>query len=147
VEAGSDLDGKLGEVILASPAIDIAQFNAALDTLSARRQGRYTLYASSHDRALYTGYFREFGTNLAGFVSNGAPALHRGLDSIDVSEAGNIGDRLDYNHDIFATNSVVTEDMRQILQTGVRPPDKRLPNLVAKPGAGGVTFWTYKRAE
>ena len=84
---------------------------------------------------------------IVGFVSNGEPVLHRGLDSVDVSEAGNIGDRLDYNHDIFATNPVVTEDMRQLLQTGTRPPDRRLPNLVAKTGASGASFWVYKRPE
>ena len=146
-ETDATLKAALGEVVLASPAIDIPSFTTALDALTERAQGRYTLYASSHDRALYTGYFREYGTNLAGFVSNGEPVLHRGLDSVDVSEAGNIGDRLDYNHDIFATNPVVTEDMRQLLQTGTRPPDRRLPNLVAKTGASGASFWVYKRPE
>lgn len=141
------LKGMLGEVILASPAIDIAAFHAALGTLVGREQGRYTLYASRHDRALYTGYFREFGTNLAGFVTNGEPVLHRGLDSIDVSEAGNIGDRLDYNHDIFATNPVITEDMRQLIQARTRPPGSRLPNLLAKTGVSGEVFWVYKRPD
>ena len=143
VELPRDIQGRIGEVVLASPAVDLPAFNGALDKLTTSGLHRFTLYASSRDKALIAGFFREFGATLAGFVST-EPIVHAGLDSIDVSEAGNSVEKLNLNHDIFATNPVITEDMRQLLQKGTRPPGARLPNLERRTTKSGQPFWYYR---
>ena len=147
VTLAPDARGRLGEVVFAAPAIDVDAFRRHLDVLSADGPRRFTLYASSHDRALQAGYIREYGTTLAGYVAAAEPVLHRALDSIDVSEAGNVAKASDFNHDIFATNPAVTEDIRQLLQRGVRPPGDRLPNLKERRTGSGDVFWVYRRPQ
>jgi esterase/lipase superfamily enzyme len=147
VKAQGELLPRIGEVILASPCVDLPTFNAVLDKLTSAGFDRLTMYASSHDTALWLGYLREFKTPLAGFITDGQPVVHAGLQTIDVSEAGNIGVVSDLNHDIFATNPVVTEDMRQLLQQGVRPPNQRISNFVTRTTAKGTTFWSYLKPD
>ena len=140
----SSVQSRFGEIVLASPAVDLKSFNEALDRLNAAGLNHFTLYASSRDKALLAGFYREFGTTLAGFVTADEPIIHTGMQSIDVSEAGNSQDSTNLNHDIFATNPVVTEDLRQLLQKATRPPDKRLPNVVTRTAKSGAMFWYYR---
>lgn len=138
------VQSRLGEIILAAPAIDMPAFNAAIEGLDPAGTGRFTLYASGRDKALLAGFYREYGTALAGFVSAGEPVVHARIDSIDVSEAGNTAETTNLNHDVFATNPIVTEDMRQLLQLGTRPPGKRLPNMEQRTTRAGAVFWKYR---
>jgi esterase/lipase superfamily enzyme len=135
---------RVGEVILAAPAVPLAEFVAWIDELSGRGVTGFTLYASAVDRAMHAGYVREGGMVLAGSVSSGQPLLHVHVQSIDVSEAGATG-LVTLNHDVFASNPVMTEDMRQLLQRRQRPPSARLPALEprtarSQPG----TYWYYR---
>lgn len=126
---------KIGEVILAAPAVPQAECALWFDQL--RRQGlsRFTLYASKVDLAMWAALALTENTLLAGHSRNGGPFLHAGLDSVDISEAGLT---FDINHDVFASNPVMVEDMRQLLQKGIRPPDRRLPTLEPRGG-----YWYY----
>jgi hypothetical protein len=93
---------------------------------------------------MWVGFWREGLTVLAGYVNSGQPLLNANVQSIDLSEAGTIG-LTNLNHDVFASNPVMTEDMRQLLQTGRRPPHKRIPTLEqrsAKSKAG--IYWYYR---
>ena len=106
---------------------------------------RLTLYASAVDRAMQVGWFREWGTTLAGFTTKGVPLLHAGLQSIDISKAAS-GELIDLNHDVFASNPVMSEDIRQLLQSGSQlAPERRLTTLVPKDsGAGTSRYWSYE---
>jgi hypothetical protein len=49
---------------------------------------------------------------------------------------------------VFATNPVLTEDMRLLLQRGERRPERRLVNLlVPRQSRTKQTYWVYRRPE
>lgn len=135
---------RLGEIVLAAPAVPEADFGKWLDTIVGHGIDRITLYASAVDRAMWAGWAREWGTTLAGYAAGGVPLLHAHVQSIDISKAANPG-LLELNHDVFASNPVMTEDMRQVLQSGSRrPPDSRLPTLRPQPlGGNPRAYWSY----
>jgi len=127
---------KLGEVILAAPAVPQAECTLWLDQLNKQGLEHFTLYASKVDLAMWAALAFTEGTILAGHSAKGQPFMHAGLESIDMSEAGLT---LDLNHDVFASNPVMVEDMRQLLQKGIRPPDRRLPTLEPR-----GSYWYYR---
>jgi esterase/lipase superfamily enzyme len=135
---------RLGEVILAAPAVPQREFIGWIDALGRRGFQRLTLYASAVDKAMRVGFLREGGSVLAGYVANGRPLLRPNIQSIDVSEAG-AGGIANLNHDVFASNPVMTEDMRQLLQSGRRPPHARLPTLQQRSTtAPAGLYWYYR---
>ena len=139
------LRGRLGEVILAAPAVPERDFATWVDGAVREGAPRFTLYASAVDKAMLAGYVVEWGTVLAGHATNGEPLLHPKVESIDISEAGTFG-LFDLNHDVFASNPVMSEDMRQLLQTGQRPPGKRISALGERKGRqSGAVYWHYRR--
>ncbi len=139
----SPFRGKIGEVILAAPAVPQKDFPIWLDQLGPNDIGHYTLYASAADKAMIAGYAVERATVLAGHVTSGEPLLHRNVHSIDVSEAA-LG-LLNMNHDVFASNPIMTEDMRQLFQTGERDPVKRIRTLQKREAKlqKGHFYWYY----
>jgi hypothetical protein len=65
------------------------------------------------------------------------------VQSIDLSMAGSSG-MTDLNHDVFTSNPVMTEDIRQLLSGGrQRTPNERLPLLRCSLHADGVRYWRY----
>jgi esterase/lipase superfamily enzyme len=141
--AKSAVRAKVAEVILAAPAVPQKEFAEWIDELSGKGFQRFTLYASAVDKALLAGYVREWGTVLAGRVANGEPLVHAAVQSIDVSEAGSEG-LTNLNHDVFASNPVLTEDIRQLLQKGQRPPHRRIPTLKERSAKiASRTYWYY----
>lgn len=146
-DTGSPARQKIGEIILAAPAVPERDFSAWIDDLTAHGGSRITLYASAVDRALQVGWFREGITTFAGYSVNGVPLLHAGVQSIDITKAAS-GEIRDLNHDVFASNPVMSEDIRQILQNGSqRVPESRLPGLlVRRERAGSQPYWAYVAA-
>lgn len=136
---------KVREVILAAPAVPQADFTNWLDTISKQGIRRFTLYASSADKAMWAGWLRERATSLAGYASNGVPLWHPSVQSIDISKASEPG-LLQLNHDVFASNPVMAEDIRQVLQQGQkRLPNQRMPLMkVQRSPDGGKTYWSYE---
>ena len=138
---------RLGEVVLAAPAVPEREFAIWLDAIAKSAcPARFTLYASTADKAMWVGYLREGGSTLAGFARSGAPLLHPHVQTIDITGAAS-GEWLNLNHDVFASNPVMTEDIRQLLQLGsCRPPEVRLPNVLQKCRAAGEPpfFWAYE---
>lgn len=136
---------RIGEVILAAPAVPRKEFVAWIDELGRHGLTSFTLYASAVDKALRIGFWREWLTVLAGYVAGGQPLLNPNVESIDVSEAGTIG-LTQLNHDVFTSNPVMTEDMRQLLQKGLRPPEMRIPGLEVRSVASSPkSYWYYRR--
>lgn len=92
---------------------------------------------------MWVGNLREW-SSLAGYSVLGVPLLHPAVQSIDISRASS-GDVTDLNHDVFASNPVMSEDIRQLLQAGPRrDPNLRLPGIVSAVKApGSLPYWTY----
>ena len=144
--ADGTLRGKLREVILAAPAVPTADFLKWLDTIAGRGAVSFTLYASAADKAMWVGWLGEHGNALAGFSAEGRPPRHPSVQSIDISKAARPGFR-EMNHDVFTSNPVMNEDMRQLLQKGRQtPPDQRLSVLKARHDASGPDYWVYEPA-
>jgi esterase/lipase superfamily enzyme len=104
-----------------------------------------TLYAASNDRAL--GYSARFwgGVPRAGDVPSTGPLIVPGVDTIDVSEVST--DSLGLNHSGYAENNALLNDIKLLLQTGERPPDKRIPILQHMTTSAGGEYWRYPSAK
>ena len=135
-------DVRLNQIIMAAPDIDRNVFeNIAADL---QKYGRgVTLYASSNDRAMQVARRVAGGMPRAGDVPSDGPIIIDGIDTIDVTQTS-----LDYlalNHSIYAEKSALLNDISVLLQTGERPPDKRIPILELIESDKGK-FWRYPAA-
>lgn len=140
----SALSQRLGEIVMAAPAVPMAEFAPALDRLLALNLKRLTLYASHGDLAMKIGLLAERAV-LAGHTTGGEPLVHPGLFSIDITAAGSPAFGA-MNHDVFTANPVMNEDLRLLLLHGSEvPPDQRLPALkpIHSERQGGG-FWRYR---
>jgi esterase/lipase superfamily enzyme len=120
---------KIGEWILAAPDIDVEMFSQFFPTVQPY-VGHTTIYASAMDNALLASMAARGGKPRVGFVPNGEPILMAGIDSIDVSALG--GELFGLNHDVFASNRSLIDDIGLILDG--RLPDQRLRELRPVPG-------------
>ena len=132
-------DVRLNQIIMAAPDVDRNVFeNIAADL---QKYGRgLTLYASSNDRAMQVARRVAGGIPRAGDVPGDGPIIIEGIDTIDVTQTS-----LDYlalNHSIYAEKSALLNDIALLLQTGERPPDKRIP-ILELIDSGKGKFWRY----
>ena len=131
----------IGEIINAAPDVEGSVFE---DMISASKGngGSFTLYASRGDWALWaSGLIR--GEARAGFIGDKA-LIVAGVETIDVTDAGT--GYFGLNHDVYASNPVLVEDMKRIFKDRKHPPDRRTETfkpIVANAG----TYWRYHRAE
>src|SRR5262249_61956997 len=101
------------------------------------------LYAPANDRAMQAARRVAGGIPRAGDVPVDGPVILAGIDTIDVTQTS-----LDYlalNHSIYAEKSALINDISLLLQTGERPPDKRIPILELIESDKGK-FWRYPAA-
>lgn len=133
----------ISQVILAAPDVDRDKFQNIARQITDFAQG-VTLYAASNDRALrYSASFWG-GIPRAGDVPEAGPLVIPGVDTIDVSAVST--DSLGLNHSGYAENNTLLNDIRLLIQTGQRPPDKRVPSLQALTTAQGGAYWRYPSA-
>jgi esterase/lipase superfamily enzyme len=130
---------RLNEIILAAPDVDRDVFaNLAADI---RRYGRgITLYCSANDRAMAASRKFAGGVPRAGDVPAGGPIVMPGIDTIDVSQTST--DLLALNHSAYAETSALLNDIGLLLQTGERPPERRIP-ILRKVATPAGSFWRY----
>lgn len=130
----------ISQVILAAPDVDRDKFMNIAREITDFAKG-VTLYAASNDRAL--GYSARFwgGVPRAGDVPAAGPLIVPGVDTIDVSAVST--DSLGLNHSGYAENNALLNDIKLLLQTGERPPDKRIPILEHMTTASGGEYWRY----
>jgi esterase/lipase superfamily enzyme len=130
---------RLNQIIMAAPDVDRNVFENVANDLQKYGRG-LTLYASSNDRAMQAARRVAGGIPRAGDVPVDGPIIIEGIDTIDVTQTS-----LDYlalNHSIYAEKSALLNDIGLLLQTGERPPDKRIPILeLIQSGRG--KFWRY----
>ncbi len=133
----------ISQVILAAPDVDRDKFQNIAREITGFAQG-VTLYAASNDRALrYSASFWG-GIPRAGDVPEAGPLVIPGVDTIDVSAVST--DSLGLNHSGYAENNTLLADIKLLIQTGQRPPDKRVPALEALKTAQGGAYWRYPSA-
>jgi esterase/lipase superfamily enzyme len=132
-------DVRLNEIIFAAPDVDRDVF--ANLAANVRQFGRgVTLYCSANDRAMSASRRFAGGVPRAGDVPPDGPVVLAGMDTIDVTQAST--DALALNHSTYAERSALLNDIGLLLQTGERPPDRRIP-ILQKVFTPKGEFWRY----
>jgi esterase/lipase superfamily enzyme len=130
---------QLNQIILAAPDVDRNLFENLAANI--KRYGRgITLYCSSNDRAMAAARRVAGGIPRAGDVPADGPIVLAGIDTIDVSHTST--DYLALNHSSYAETGALLNDISLLLQTGERPPEKRIPILERVSTPKG-DFWRY----
>lgn len=117
---------QVDQVILAAPDVDRTLFEQWAVDIAKIGRG-VTLYASSKDRAMTAARLVTGGTPRAGDIPADGPVIVSGIDTIDVSST--TMDTLTLGHSLYAERDALVTDIAALLQTGLRPPDKRMPTL------------------
>jgi esterase/lipase superfamily enzyme len=130
---------KLDQIVLAAPDVDRTLFMQLAERLPAISRG-ITLYASNNDRALSAARLVTGGTPRAGDIPPDGPVIMAGIDTIDVSSTSL--DTLALNHSLYAERTSLIEDIKRLLQAGVRPPESRFPILLRVPTPRG-DYWRF----
>ncbi|MEQ1697299.1 MAG: alpha/beta fold hydrolase [Hyphomicrobiaceae bacterium] len=140
--SGSGLSRKIGEIVFAAPDVAQSEFQSQTASLTGHKM---TLYASAYDKALWVSFLRNdsvrAGTVRFGLLSSGRPAITPGVDSIDISDAGR--DYFNANHDVYASNPYVANDLRHLLQSGKRPPHRRSQGVLHEQGQQPEQYWVF----
>jgi esterase/lipase superfamily enzyme len=132
----------ISQVILAAPDVDRDAFeNIAREVVGVSRG--VTMLAAGNDRAL--GISRRFwgGLPRAGDVPTGGPIVIEGVDTIDVTSISTVLFAL--NHSGYAEKSALLQDIQLLIQTGERPPDKRVP-ILERVKTNRGDYWRYPKA-
>ena len=130
---------QLSQVILAAPDVDRDRFEGLANEIKTFAKG-VTLYAASNDRALNASMRLAGGIPRAGDVPVGGPLVITGVDTIDVTATST--DFFALNHSGYAEKSALLNDIQLIIQTGERPPEKRVPILQRIPTPKG-DYWRF----
>ena len=131
----------ISQVILAAPDVDRDGFENIARELVGVSRG-VTMLAAGNDRAL--GISRRFwgGVPRAGDVPVGGPIVIEGVDTIDVTAISTL--LFSLNHSGYAETNALLQDIQLLIQTGERPPDKRVPILERVKTSKG-DYWRYPR--
>lgn len=131
---------EISQIIFAAPDVDRDSFETIASQLKGFATGGLTLYAAANDRAL--GVSRRFygGVPRAGDVPAGGPLIMSGIDTIDATAVSM--DSLGLHHSGYAESNTLLNDIGLLIQTGERPPSKRVPILQPVTTDKG-TYWRY----
>lgn len=132
---------RLNQIILAAPDVDRNLFENLAANIKAYGRG-VTLYCSNNDLAMTAARRVAGGVPRAGDVPAEGPIVLSGIDTIDVSQTST--DYLTLNHSTYAEKSALLNDIGLLLQTGERPPDKRIP-ILQRVNTPSGDFWRYPR--
>jgi esterase/lipase superfamily enzyme len=130
---------RLSELILAAPDVDRDVFINLITAIKGYGRG-ITLYCSANDRAMIASRQVAGGVPRAGDVPADGPLILPGVDTIDVTETST--DLLALNHSTYAERTALLNDIGLLLQTGERPPEKRVP-ILRKVTTKSGEFWRY----
>jgi esterase/lipase superfamily enzyme len=130
---------RLNELVLAAPDVDRDVFVNLIAAIKGYGRG-ITLYCSANDRAMIASRQVAGGVPRAGDVPRDGPLIVPGVDTIDVTETST--DLLALNHSAYAEKSALLNDIGLLLQTGERPPEKRVP-ILRKVSTARGSFWQY----
>ncbi|MBI1205060.1 MAG: alpha/beta fold hydrolase [Rhodopseudomonas sp.] len=130
----------IAELIMAAPDVDIDLFQGLIKKVGQIVRGM-TLYASANDWAMKVS--RDLSKKpRAGDVFETGPVVAQKLDSIDVSAIGN--EMFGLNHNTFASNRSLVDDIGRLIAKGDRPPNARSPQIRGVPeGKTPPAYWKY----
>jgi esterase/lipase superfamily enzyme len=134
LEAKVESDWQFGEIILVAPDMDADLFDR-LSTSVQRITRGITIYASANDKVLSTATTIT-GIPRAGEIRKDGPAISSVADVIDITERD--GSLL--GHSYFARETLVLEDIRNLIETSIRPPSRRSFNIRKVQGSKGP-YW------
>src|SRR5262249_6834775 len=130
----------LSEIVMAAPDVDIDLYKTLVTNIRPRARGM-TLYASANDKALVASRSAA-GQPRARDVFKGGPILIPDIGSIVVSAIGD--EMFGLNHNVFASNRSLIDDIGRLVLSGVRPPDQRSPQIRCVPeGIAPPDYWRY----
>jgi esterase/lipase superfamily enzyme len=129
----------LSQVILAAPDVDRDGFEFLAKEIAGISRGM-TMLAASNDRALEVSRRFWGGVPRAGDVPSEGPVIIDGMDTIDVTSVST--DVFALNHSGYAEKQALLNDIRLLIQTGERPPEKRIPILARVTTPNGA-YWRY----
>ncbi len=129
------------QIILAAPDVDRHIFENVAKEIKGLAKGM-TLYAAKNDKALAISRNVHGGVPRAGDVpEEEGPLILDGVDTIDVTSVST--DSLGLNHSGYAENNDLLQDVKALIETGVRPPEQRISTT--KPvSQEGKTYWEFK---
>lgn len=139
IKAASPPGVVISQIILAAPDVDRDNFENIAKEIQGLASG-ITLYAASNDLALNVSRRFNGGVPRAGDVPPGGPLILPGIDTIDVTAVST--DSFGLNHSGYAENNALLNDLQLLIQTGERPPEKRIP-LLEKIGTPAGDYWRY----
>lgn len=131
----------IDQLILAAPDLDAGEFGNIAEFFTETAKG-VTLYACETDRALLASQKLRSDYIRLGDVGPGGPMVVKDVDTIDVSAVGT--ELFSLNHNVYAKNRGVLDDIGALFLSGVRPPGKRMPTLRERTGNFGV-YWSMPR--
>lgn len=131
---------EISQIIFAAPDVDRDSFETIASQLKGFATGGLTLYAASNDRALSVSRRFYGGVPRAGDVPAGGPLIMSGIDTIDATAVSM--DSLGLHHSGYAESNTLLNDIGLLIQTGERPPPKRVPILQPVQTDKG-TYWRY----
>ena len=134
-------DITISQVILAAPDVDRDAFENIAHELAGISRG-VTMLAASNDLALDISRRFWGGVPRAGDVPPDGPLVTDGIDTIDITAVSTKVFAL--NHSGYADTNALLSDIQLLIQTGERPPDKRVPILERVKTAKGE-YWRYPR--
>lgn len=129
----------ISEIILAAPDVDRDNFENIAREIQGLAKG-ITLYAARNDYALDVSRRFHGGVPRAGDAPDGKPLVLPGIDTIDVSAVST--DSFGLNHSGYAENNALLNDIQLLLQTGERPPEKRIP-VLEKVETDKGAYWRF----
>lgn len=135
----------LNQLILAAPDVDRDAFESAMTSLALSGIAKgTTVYVSANDRMLDASRRFNGAVPRAGDVPPTGPLVLPGVDTIDVT--GVSTDSLGLNHSSYAERKTLLHDIGMLIETGERPPEKRVPILQKVESPKG-TYWRYPNVE
>ncbi len=111
------------QIVLAAPDVDRDNFENIAAEIRGLARG-VTLYAADNDKALAISRRVNGGVPRAGDVPPEGPLVIADVDTIDVSRAST--DSLGLHHSGYAENNDLMADLKILIETGTRPPEKRI---------------------
>lgn len=130
----------ISQIIFAAPDVDRDAFEAIAGQLKDFARGGITLYTAANDRALEVSRRFHGGVPRAGDVPVSGPLVMPGIDTIDATAVSM--DSLGLHHSGYAESNALLQDIGLLIQTGERPPGKRVPILQEVKTDKGA-YWRY----
>ncbi|MCB1503738.1 MAG: alpha/beta hydrolase [Hyphomicrobiaceae bacterium] len=131
---------EISQIIFAAPDVDRDSFETIASELKGFATGGITLYAAANDRALSVSKRFYGGIPRAGDVPAAGPLIVPGVDTIDATAVSM--DSLGLHHSGYAESNALLQDIGLLIQTGERPPAKRVPILQEVTTDKGA-YWRY----